>query len=139
MDVGDLRARLGAPKQSLARNLNQLEARGFVTRETDPADRRRRLVTLTPSGVTFAREATERRRNALRQAFLVQRAQTPSRGARRVLSDLTPRPGRAVNHHRSHILAVDDDDRLRDLLKRYLSAARVTTSPPRRTPPPRAS
>jgi two-component system phosphate regulon response regulator OmpR len=26
-----------------------------------------------------------------------------------------------VNQHRSHILAVDDDDRLRDLLKRYLS------------------
>jgi DNA-binding MarR family transcriptional regulator len=26
MDVGDLRARLAAPKQSLARNLNQLEA-----------------------------------------------------------------------------------------------------------------
>ena len=47
MDVGDLRARLGAPKQSLARNLNQLEGRGFVTRETDPRDRRRRLVTLT--------------------------------------------------------------------------------------------
>ena len=27
LDVGDLRARLAAPKQSLARNLNQLEAR----------------------------------------------------------------------------------------------------------------
>ncbi len=26
-----------------------------------------------------------------------------------------------MNQHRSHILAVDDDDRLRDLLKRYLS------------------
>jgi len=88
MDVGDLRARLGAPKQSLARNLNQLEARGFVTRETDPADRRRRLVTLTATGLTFARESTERRRNALRQAFLSAGPDAVT-GARRVLADLT--------------------------------------------------
>lgn len=87
MDVGDLRARLGAPKQSLARNLNQLEDRGFVTRETDPNDRRRRLVTLTPSGMAFALEATERRRNALRQAFLSAGPDAVT-GARRVMSDL---------------------------------------------------
>jgi DNA-binding MarR family transcriptional regulator len=87
MDVGDLRVRLGAPKQSLARNLNQLEARGFVTRETDPADRRRRLVTLTPTGQTFARDATERRRAALRQAFLTAGPDAVT-GARRVLSDV---------------------------------------------------
>jgi DNA-binding MarR family transcriptional regulator len=87
MDVGDLRARLAAPKQSLARNLNQLEARGFVTRETDPADRRRRLVTLTPAGLTFARDATERRRAALRQAFLSAGPDAVT-GARRVLSDV---------------------------------------------------
>lgn len=87
MDVGDLRARLNAPKQSLARNLNQLEGRGFVTRETDQSDRRRRLVTLTPSGMAFAREATERRRAALRQAFLSAGPEAVT-GARRVLSDL---------------------------------------------------
>ena len=87
MDVGDLRARLGAPKQSLARNLNQLEARGFVTRETDPADRRRRLVTLTANGLTFARDATVRRRSALRQAFLSAGPDAVT-GARRVLSDV---------------------------------------------------
>lgn len=87
MDVGDLRARLNAPKQSLARNLNQLEARGFVTRETDPADRRRRLVTLTPTGMTFARDTTECRRAALRQAFLTAGPDAVT-GARRVLSDV---------------------------------------------------
>jgi hypothetical protein len=87
MDVGDLRARLAAPKQSLARNLNQLEARGFVTRETDPADRRRRVVTLTPTGFTFAKDATERRRAALRQAFLSAGPDAVT-GARRVLSDV---------------------------------------------------
>jgi DNA-binding MarR family transcriptional regulator len=87
MDVGDLRARLAAPKQSLARNLNQLESRKFVTRETDAKDRRRRLVTLTPEGHVFARDATERRRAALRQAFLSGGPEAVS-GARRVLTEL---------------------------------------------------
>ena len=87
LDVGELRTRLGAPKQSLARNLNQLEARAFVKRETDPEDRRRRLVKLTPEGLTFTREATERRRTALRQAFLSAGPDAVT-GARRVLSEL---------------------------------------------------
>jgi DNA-binding MarR family transcriptional regulator len=87
MDVGDLRSRLAAPKQSLARNLNQLEARVFVKRETDPNDRRRRLVTLTTEGMTFTREATERRRSALRQAFLAAGPEAVA-AARRVLSDI---------------------------------------------------
>jgi DNA-binding MarR family transcriptional regulator len=87
LDVGELRTRLGAPKQSLARNLNQLEARNLVKRETDPEDRRRRLVKLTSEGLTFTREATERRRTALRQAFLSAGPDAVT-GARRVLSEL---------------------------------------------------
>ncbi|OYW43750.1 MAG: hypothetical protein B7Z38_00310 [Rhodobacterales bacterium 12-64-8] len=87
MDVGDLRIRLAAPKQSLARNLNQLEARGLLTRETDPRDRRRRLVTLTLAGASFAREATEHRREILRQAFLAAGPEAVT-GARRMLADL---------------------------------------------------
>lgn len=87
MDVGDLRLRLATPKQSLARNLNQLEARDLLTRETDPRDRRRRLVTLTPAGASFAREATERRRQVMRQAFLTAGPEAVT-GARRMLSDL---------------------------------------------------
>lgn len=87
MDVSELRTRLAAPKQSLARNLNQLEARRFVERATDPNDRRRRLVTLTGLGQAFTLEATERRRLALRQAFLSAGPEAVS-GARRMLSDL---------------------------------------------------
>ncbi len=87
LDVGELRTRLGAPKQSLARNLNQLESRSLIRRETDPEDRRRRLVNLTPEGLAFTREATERRRTALRQAFLSAGPDAVT-GARRVLSEL---------------------------------------------------
>jgi DNA-binding MarR family transcriptional regulator len=87
LDVGELRTRLGAPKQSLARNLNQLEARSLVKRETDPDDRRRRLVKLTPEGLAFTRDATERRRTALRQAFLSAGPDAVT-GARRMLSEL---------------------------------------------------
>jgi DNA-binding MarR family transcriptional regulator len=87
LDVGDLRARLAAPKQSLARNLNQLEERKLVKRDTDPRDRRRRLVTLTEEGTTFTREATEKRRAALRQAFLLAGPDAVN-GTRRVLSEL---------------------------------------------------
>lgn len=87
MDVGVLRSRLAAPKQSLARNLNDLETRRLVTRETDPRDRRRRLVTLTAEGSAFAREVTERRRAALRQAFLSAGPDAVT-GTRRVLAEL---------------------------------------------------
>lgn len=87
MDVGQLRVRLGAPKQSLARNLNQLEARDMLRRETNPRDRRCRLVTLTTAGAAFAREATEHRRQILREAFLSSGPDAVS-GARRVLNDV---------------------------------------------------
>jgi DNA-binding MarR family transcriptional regulator len=69
-DVGELRRRLSLPKQSFARYLNQIEALGLVTRQSDARDRRRRLLALTPQGETFMRAATEQRRTALRQAFL---------------------------------------------------------------------
>lgn len=87
MDVGLLRDRVGSPKQSLARNLNELESRGLLKRETGAKDRRKRLVMLTNEGASFAREATERRRAALRQAFLSAGPDAVS-GARRVLSEL---------------------------------------------------
>ncbi len=87
MDVTELRNRLDAPKQSMARNLNTLENRNLVVRQTGHQDRRRRLVTLTSEGMTFAREATEKRRAAMREAFLTAGPDAVN-GARRVLSGL---------------------------------------------------
>jgi DNA-binding MarR family transcriptional regulator len=86
-DVGLLRARLDSPKQSLARNLNALEARALIARETSSKDRRRRLVKLTDAGAGFALRAAEHRRTALRQAFLTAGPDAVT-GARRVLSEI---------------------------------------------------
>lgn len=87
MDVTELRRRLDSPKQSLTRYLNQLEEVNLLARVPDARDKRRRLVTLTPEGDGFAREATHRRRVALRQAFLAAGPEAAT-GARRVLQEL---------------------------------------------------
>ena len=48
--VTDLAARAGMTKQAMAELVAHLEARGYVRREPDPADRRARLVRLTRRG-----------------------------------------------------------------------------------------
>lgn len=87
LDVGDLRQRLLAPKQSLARHLNDLETSGLLERQIDGEDRRRRIVSLTENGRALTERATERRRKALREAFLDAGPEAVA-GARRVLQDL---------------------------------------------------
>jgi len=86
LEVGELQFRLGAPKQTLARRLNTLEAKGMVRRTTSESDRRRRLVALTETSGEAARKATERRRAALREAFLSAGPEAVS-GARRMLAE----------------------------------------------------
>lgn len=48
--VGELRDRLGLDSGYLSRLLRDLESRGLAVTEPDPADRRRRVVRLTPAG-----------------------------------------------------------------------------------------
>jgi DNA-binding MarR family transcriptional regulator len=45
-----LAAAIGRDKTRLIQSLDRLEGRGLVVREPDPADRRNRVVTLTPQG-----------------------------------------------------------------------------------------
>jgi len=56
----DLRVRLGLDSGHLARQLRALEERGLVDVRPDPADRRRRVVTLTRSGRTLRRRLDDR-------------------------------------------------------------------------------
>jgi DNA-binding MarR family transcriptional regulator len=56
----DLRARLGLDSGHLARRLRSLEERGLVEVTPDPADRRRRVVTLTRRGHALRRRLDER-------------------------------------------------------------------------------
>lgn len=53
---------LGIDKTAMTYLVDDLEAAGLVTRRPDPADRRRRQVVVTPTGLT----ALERSRDALR-------------------------------------------------------------------------
>lgn len=61
----ELAGRLGVTKQAAGRTLDLLVERGYVERTEDPADARRRLVVLTPTGrevLAISAEVLERRR-----------------------------------------------------------------------------
>lgn len=55
-----LAARTGRDKTRLIRNLDRLEELGYVARTPDPADRRNRVVTLTPAGRAALRSCRSR-------------------------------------------------------------------------------
>jgi DNA-binding MarR family transcriptional regulator len=67
--VGDLLAILRITKQSLARVLTTLVAQGYVAQAQGRADRRQRLLTLTPAGQALERQLFERQRERLIAAY----------------------------------------------------------------------
>ena len=67
--VSDLLGLLRITKQSLARVLSELVARGYVAQEPGSADRRQRLLTLTPEGMVLERRLFERQRDRLSGAY----------------------------------------------------------------------
>jgi DNA-binding MarR family transcriptional regulator len=69
MSVSDLLGLLRITKQSLARVLTVLVERGYVTQATGRADRRQRLLTLTPAGQALERRLFERQRERLLAAY----------------------------------------------------------------------
>jgi len=87
LPVSELQARLGVRKQSLARVLNELEKAGLIARQPGRADRRQRLLTLTPTGRDAEREASAALRERLAHVFRAAGADAVS-GARAVLMAL---------------------------------------------------
>jgi DNA-binding MarR family transcriptional regulator len=72
MGQSDLGAAVGTDPSVLVTQLNPLEDAGFVSRDRDPSDRRRHVVTLTPAGAKKLRAATrsqERAEDALFSAL----------------------------------------------------------------------
>ena len=69
MTVGELLAILRITKQSLARVLNELVAKGYVAQTPGRQDRRQRLLTLTPEGAGLERRLFERQRERLASAY----------------------------------------------------------------------
>ncbi len=67
--VSDLLALLRITKQSLARVLSELVARGYVSQTQGRTDRRQRLLALTPAGVALERRLFERQRDRLAGAY----------------------------------------------------------------------
>lgn len=67
--VSELLGLLRITKQSLARVLSELVARGFVVQETGSRDRRQRLLSLTEAGRALERRLFERQRERIVAAY----------------------------------------------------------------------
>lgn len=69
MTVGDLLAILRITKQSLARVLTELVAKGYVAQSPGRRDRRQRLLSLTEAGAALEQQLFESQRERLAAAF----------------------------------------------------------------------
>lgn len=68
LSVSELLSILKITKQSLSRVLNQLEIEGYIERKIDKNDQRKRLLHLTPKGISLEKELTELQIDILRKA-----------------------------------------------------------------------
>ena len=73
---GDLAAAERVQPQSLTRTLTNLEARGLMLREPDPADGRRSLLAITDSGLVALRGEMQQRDSWLTAAMAAQLTST---------------------------------------------------------------
>ncbi|MFI1918461.1 MarR family winged helix-turn-helix transcriptional regulator [Nocardia sp. NPDC020380] len=63
----DLARRTGIDRSDVVAALNELAARNLVRRNPDPADRRRNVITLTPSGIAHLHDLDDRLEAAQRE------------------------------------------------------------------------
>jgi DNA-binding MarR family transcriptional regulator len=92
--VTDLLAILRITKQSLSRVLGDLVSQGYVAQTQGRADRRQRLLTLTPAGQALERRLFERQRERLLVAY--RDAGAPAvEGFRRVMRGIMDESARA--------------------------------------------
>ncbi len=92
--VSDLLAILRITKQSLARVLSILVARGYVAQTQGMDDRRQRLLTLTPEGAALERRLFDRQRERLTAAYREAGAAAVD-GFRRVMRGIMDETARA--------------------------------------------
>jgi DNA-binding MarR family transcriptional regulator len=92
--VSDLLGILRITKQSLSRVLSVLLEQGYVAQATGHADRRQRLLTLTPTGQELERRLYERQRERLTVAYREAGA-TAVDGFRRVMRGIMDEAARA--------------------------------------------
>lgn len=69
MTQGELGALMNVDPSILVTLLNPIEADGYVSRQRDPTDRRRHVVTLTPAGEQHLTSAARAQRNAEAELF----------------------------------------------------------------------
>jgi len=69
ISVSDLLDILKITKQSLSRVLGQLIDEGYVAQATDRGDRRKRLLTLTPTGTALENRLMEKQSQRIADAF----------------------------------------------------------------------
>lgn len=95
ISVSELLAILRITKQSLARALSALVAKGLVKQQSGQRDRRQRLLQLTEAGSALERRLFEQQRERLACAY--REAGAPAvEGFRRVLRAITDEAGRAA-------------------------------------------
>jgi DNA-binding MarR family transcriptional regulator len=93
--VSELLGILRITKQSLARVLGELVQQGYVAQAQGHADRRQRLLTLTPAGVALERRLFERQRERLAAAY--REAGGPAvEGFRRVMRGIMDDAARSI-------------------------------------------
>ena len=94
--ITELAERAGLTKATVVHAVDELERLGYVTREPDPADRRAKLVKMTPRALeaeAVAREAIADMRDAWAELIGEREMEELERGLRRLRAALWPDAG----------------------------------------------